>query len=78
MRPIYVHSKDQVTNTQVIANALLILQGCVKPTLGKAQASPNAMVNSQDEQTSAQANNNTNMKSNNIPTVTMMTQLAVG
>jgi hypothetical protein len=78
MHPIYVHSKDQVSPIQVIANALLVLQGCVKPALGKAQASPNAMVNSQDEHTSAQAINNTNVKSNNIPTVTMTTRLAVG
>jgi hypothetical protein len=38
MCPIYVHCKDHVTATEVMANALLILQGCVKPTSGKAQA----------------------------------------
>jgi hypothetical protein len=73
MHPIYVHSKDPVTPTQVIANALLVLQGCAKPTLGKAQANPNAMVNSQEEHTSVRAINNTNVKSNNIQTVTMTT-----
>jgi hypothetical protein len=71
MRPIYVHSKDHGTDLQVSAIALLILQGCVKPASGKAH-------NSQDKHTSAQAINNTNVKSDNIPTVTMMTQLAVG
>jgi hypothetical protein len=74
MLPIYVHSKEHVTATQVITNALLILQRCVKPALGKAQATTNAMVHSQDKHTI----NNTNMKSNNIPTLTMTTQLAVG
>jgi hypothetical protein len=78
MCPIYVHSKDHGTDLQVIANALLVLQGCVKPASGKAQANPNAMVNSQDKHTSAQAINNTNVKSDNIPTVTMTTRLAVG
>jgi hypothetical protein len=78
MRPIYVHSKEHITATEVIANALLILQGCVKPTLGKAQASTNGMVNSQDDHTSMQAINNTSVKSKNIPTVTMTTRLAVG
>jgi hypothetical protein len=81
MRPIYVHSKDHGTDLQVIANALLILQRCVKPASGKAQANPNAMVNSQDKHTSTQANNNTNnntnVKSNNVQTVTMTTRLAV-
>jgi hypothetical protein len=78
MRPLYVHSKDHDTDLQVIANALLVLQRCVKPASGKAQANPNAMVNSQDEHTSAQAIINTNVKSDNIPTVTMTTRLAVG
>jgi hypothetical protein len=82
MRPIYVHSKDQDTDIQVIANALLVLQGCVKPASGKAQANTNAMVNSQDTHASTQANisiiNNTNVKSDNEQTVTMTTRLAVG
>jgi hypothetical protein len=56
----------------------LLLGICVRRALGKAQANPNAMVNSQDKHTSAQAINNTNVKSYIIPTVTMMTRLAVG
>jgi hypothetical protein len=68
MRPIYVHSKDHGTDLQVIANTLLVLQGRVKPALGEAQANPNAMVNSQDKHTSAQAIINTIVKSDNIPT----------
>jgi hypothetical protein len=81
MCPIYVHSKDHVTDLQVITNALLVLQGCVKPGSGKAQANPNATVNSHNKHVSARANNNTNnntnVKSDNMQTVTMTTRLAV-
>jgi hypothetical protein len=38
MRPIYIHTEKHSTDTKAIDNALLVLQGCVKPALGEAQA----------------------------------------
>jgi hypothetical protein len=65
---------DQVAKTMWLTQPALL----VKPASGKAQANPNAMVNSQDKHTSARAIINTNVKSDNLPTVTMTTRLAVG
>jgi hypothetical protein len=78
MRQTYVHSPQHVTNTQAIANALLVLQGCVKPAPGEAQAIPNDKVYSQDERTIAQAIYISNMKSDDIQTVKTTTRLAIG
>jgi hypothetical protein len=78
-----VHALDiypfpATSNAQAIANALLVLQGCVKPAPGEAQAIPNAKVYSQNERTIAQAIYNHNMKSDDNQTVKTTTQLAIG
>jgi hypothetical protein len=74
----YMCTRGSVLSLQAFLGLTAMPLVIVKPTSGKAGASTNAMVNSQDEHTSTQAINNTNMKSNNIPTVTMTTRLAVG
>jgi hypothetical protein len=78
MCPTYVYSLQHVATTQAISNALLVLQGCVKPAPGEAQAIPNDKVYSQDEHTTVQAIYNTNLKNNDKQTVKKATRLAIG
>jgi hypothetical protein len=47
MRPAYLHENKA---SAAIANALFILQGCVKPAPGQQQTRPNAELESQQEQ----------------------------
>jgi hypothetical protein len=52
MRPVYLHENKA---SAAIANALSILQGCVKPAPGRQQTQPNVELESQEAQRETQA-----------------------